>query len=457
MWINQLVMNEDKVAQPALNIPKLDLPRVVIIGGGFAGLRIARKLNTNHLQVVLIDENNYHTFQPLMYQVATAGLEPDSIAYPLRKILKHKKRTHIRMAKVAHIDLANQQVITSIGALKYDYLVIATGAKTNFFGNKNIKKHSMPMKSLTESLDLRSLILQNFEKALTKNEEEEKDSYMNFMIVGGGPTGVELAGAFAELKKHVLPKDYPDLDLRRMQIHVIEAGPDLLSPMSEKASANALKYLRKIGVNVWTNTFVKDYDGYKVVTSKENFKSKTLIWAAGVIGNIPNGIPIENIDKGRIRTDDQSALENYDNVFAIGDVSVMKTKDFPDGLPMLGSVAQQQGEHLANTLNKKIQNKPITPFKYVDKGTMATIGRNMAVVDIKKLHIGGLLAWLMWLLVHLMLLVDFRSRIVVFVNWVWSYINFDRGTRLIVREFSKPPIDKKEQKTKTTEIEIPVV
>ena len=244
-------MHDEPASQQGLNIPTLDLPRVVIIGGGFAGLKVARKLDTNYVQVVLIDENNYHTFQPLMYQVATAGLEPDSIAYPLRKILKQKKRTHIRMTKVEYVNLEDKCINTAIGELKYDYLIIATGAKTNYFGNKNIEKYAMPMKSLTESLDLRSLILQNFENALTENEEKEKDSHMNFMIVGGGPTGVELAGAFAELKKHVLPNDYPDLDIRRMQIHVIEAGPNLLGPMSKKASENALKYLRKIGVNVF--------------------------------------------------------------------------------------------------------------------------------------------------------------------------------------------------------------
>lgn len=444
---------EKPIGLQALNIPKLDLPRVVIIGGGFAGLKLARKLNTNFVQVVLIDENNYHTFQPLMYQVATAGLEPDSIAYPLRKILKRKKCTHIRMAKVEHIDVEAKQIITSIGELKYDYLVIATGARTNYFGNKNIEKYSMPMKSLTESLDLRSLILQNFEKALTENVEEEKDSHMNFMIVGGGPTGVELAGALAELKRHVLPKDYPDLDIRRMQIHVIEAGENLLGPMSKKASENALKYLRKIGVNVWTSTMVHDYDGYTVSTSEEDFKSKTLIWAAGVIGNIPNGIPEEAVEKGRIKVNSNSAILNHDNVYALGDVSLMRTNDFPDGLPMLGSVAQQQGEHLANTINRIVKNRPTKPFKYIDKGTMATVGRNMAVVDVKNVHIGGTLAWLMWLLVHLMLLVDFRSRIVVFVNWVWSYINFDRGTRLIVRKFSK----KEEEVTPKTTEKIPVV
>ena len=433
-------------SQPtALNIPTIDLPRVVIIGGGFAGLKLARNLNSNNVQTVLIDENNYHTFQPLMYQVATAGLEPDSIAYPLRKTLKKKRRTHIRMTKVERVDCNNKKVHTTIGTIRYDHLVIATGAKTNYFGNKNIERYSMPMKSLTESLDLRSLILQNFEKALTTTDEVEKDSYMNFVIVGGGPTGVELAGAFAELKKHVLPKDYPDLDIRRMQIHVIEAGPKLLGAMSAKSSINAFNYLRKIGVNVWTETMVNDYDGDTVTTSKEVLQSKTLIWAAGVSGNIPNGISDEFIDRGRIVVDEFCQVKGLDNVYALGDVSYMKTQENPAGLPMLASVAQQQGEYLAKTIKDGLKNKPPKPFTYVDKGTMATVGRNLAVVDMGKIHFGGWFAWVTWLLVHLMLLVDFRSRLIVFVNWVWSYVNFDRGTRLIVRKFNKAGRKEKEE------------
>ena len=445
MWtINQMATQIP--SNNTLNIPTLDVPRVVIIGGGFAGLKLARNLNSDDIQTVLLDENNYHTFQPLMYQVATAGLEPDSIAYPLRKTLKKKKRTHIRMTKVENIDFVQQKVITTIGDIRYDYLVIATGAKTNYFGNQNIEKHAMPMKSLTETLDLRSLILQNFEKALTQNAEEEKDSFMNFMIVGGGPTGVELAGALSELKQHVLPKDYPDLDIRRMQIHLIEAGPKLLGAMSKEASENAEKYLRKLGVNVWTETMVKDYDGKTVTTSKEVFQSKTLIWAAGVTGNIPNGVSSDFLEQNRIVVDQHGQVKGLENVYAMGDVSMMKTEEFPQGLPMLASVAQQQGGYMAKTIKDQVRGKEIKPFKYVDKGTMATIGRNLAVVDLGKIHFGGWFAWLTWLLVHLMLLVDFRSRMVVFVNWVWSYVNFDRGTRLIVRKFSRKNIQKKEAK-----------
>jgi NADH dehydrogenase len=386
-------MSITNASNNTLNIPVIDLPRVVIIGGGFAGLKLARNINSAHIQTVLLDQNNYHTFQPLLYQVATAGLEPDSIAYPLRKTLKKKKRTHIRMTKVEHIDLIKKAVVTSIGEIRYDYLVIATGAKTNYFGNANIEKYAMPMKSLTESLDLRSLILQNFEQALTQNSEEEKDSFMNFMIVGGGPTGVELAGALAELKNHVLPKDYPDLDIRRMQIHLIEAGPKVLGAMSEKSSVNALNYLRKIGVNVWPDTLVKDYDGNTVMTNKEVFSSKTLIWAAGVTGNIPNGIEKEQVDRGRIVIDEYARVKGLENVYALGDVAVMKDEHYPQGLPMLGSVAQQQGEYLAKSIKAQHKGKNIKPFQYANKGTMATVGRNLAVVDIGKIHFGGVFAW----------------------------------------------------------------
>jgi NADH dehydrogenase len=419
-----------------MNIPKLDLLRLVIIGGGFAGLKLARKIDTRYYQVVLLDRNNYHTFQPLMYQVATAGLEPDSIAYPLRKTLKNKKHTHIRMCEVEAVDTRKKVITTSIGELSYDKLIIATGADSNYFGNKNIEKFSMPMKSLLESLDLRSLILQNFEKATDSKNIEEQNELMSFVIVGGGPTGVELAGALAELKEHVLPKDYPDLDIRRMQIHLIEASDRVLNAMSEKASKNAEKYLKKMKVNVWTNTMVEDYDGHLIQTSKDNFQSQTLIWAAGVQAVFPKGLNAEVIG-GRLRVNEFNELLNVPDLYAIGDCAALIDEKNPKGYPMLASVAQQQGKALAKNLKKWAKNQKAVPFKYRDKGTMATVGRNKAVVDLPRFKFGGFFAWLTWMFVHLMLLVDFRSRIVVFVNWVWSYINFDRGTRLIVRKFKR--------------------
>ncbi|MFT7614194.1 MAG: NADH dehydrogenase [Parvicellaceae bacterium] len=420
-----------------MNIPKLKIPRLVILGGGFAGLKLARQLNSSKVQIVLIDRNNYHNFQPLMYQVATAGLEPDSIAYPLRKILGKKKNTHIRIAEINQVDDANNCIETSIGTIEYDYLVIATGACTNFFGQQEIEKYAMPMKTLTESLDLRSLILQNFEKALNSENIEEQNSLMNFVIVGGGPTGVELAGAFAELKKHILPNDYPDLDIRRMQIHLVEASPNVLNAMSELATKKATQFLDKMGVNIWTDTKVESYDGHMALTSKKNFKTETLIWAAGVKGAMVNGLDLSHLSNGRIEVDEFSQVKGYDNIFAVGDVSLMTTSKHPKGLPMLGSIAQQQGKHLAKNLKRVLSRKSMIPFSYKDKGTMATIGRNKAVVDLPRFSFSGFFAWMAWMFVHLMLLVDFRSRIVVFVNWTWSYIRFDKGTRVIVRKYVK--------------------
>ena len=420
-----------------MNIPELSLPRVVIIGGGFAGLKLANTLDTRNVQVVLFDKNNYHTFQPLLYQVATAGLEPDSIAHPIRKVFKGKKRMHFRMAEVQSVDTNNKTVHTSIGSLNYDYLVVASGATSNFFGMKNVEEFSVPMKSLTESLDLRSIILQNFEEALNTKDLARQEWLMNFVIVGAGPTGVELAGALAELKRHILPKDYPDLDIRKMQIHVIEAANRVLAPMSKKSSEKSEAFLKKLGVNVWTDTIVKDYNGHEVETNNGNFLSKTVIWAAGVKGDPINGVDTKVNRGNRIIVDDFAQIEGLENVFSIGDVASMETEKTPKGHPMLGSVAAQQGAWLGKNINRLIKGKTPLPFKYSDKGTMATVGRNLAVVDLPKLSFSGFFAWMTWMFVHLMLLVDFRSRLIVFANWTWSYINFDKGTRLIVRKVKK--------------------
>lgn len=416
-----------------LNIPTIDLPRVVIIGGGFAGLKLAKGIDSRLYQTVLIDKNNYHTFQPLMYQVASSGLEPDSIAYPLRKIFKGKKRFHFRMADVAKVDTENKVVETSIGPLHYDKLVVATGADSNFFGMENVQKHSMPMKNLVESLNLRSRILKCFEQALNATDINEQEALMSFVIVGGGPTGVELAGALAELKKQILPTDYPDLDIRRMQIHLIEAADRLLANMSTHSSTSTLDFLKKMDVNVWLSTQVKDYDGEEVITNRHVFRSNTLVWAAGVKGMPVAGLEASLVRGNRVETNAQHEVKGVADVYAIGDVSMIKTETIPNGFPMLASVAGQQGAHLAKNLNATAKGKKTTDFTYNDKGTMATIGRNLAVVDLPFIKFSGLLAWFTWMFVHLMLLVDFRSRLVVFVNWAWSYINFDKGTRLIVR------------------------
>lgn len=417
-----------------MNVPHRDLPRIVIIGCGFAGLKLAKSINTKEYQVVLFDKNNYHTFQPLMYQVASAGLEPDSIVYPIRKVFNRKENFHFRMADVHEIDAEKKMLHTSVGSLDYDYLVMATGAVSNFFGMENVEKYSMPMKSLVEALNLRSVILQNFEKALNCSDVKEQDALMSFVIVGGGATGVELAGALAELKRYILPKDYPDLDIRRMQIHIVQGADRLLPGMSEKASADSERFLRKMGVNVWLDIRAQDYDGTTIYTNKETFQAKTLIWTAGVKGAPTAGLNADQTNGGRVLVNSFNQIKGHEAVFAIGDVAAMTSEDLPYGHPMLASVAVQQGVNLGKNFNRLAKEKEMIPFVYKDKGTMATIGRNLAVVDMKRLKFGGWFAWIMWMFVHLMLLVDFRSRLVVFVNWAWSYFFYDKGTRLIVRK-----------------------
>ncbi|PCI98679.1 MAG: FAD-dependent oxidoreductase [Flavobacteriales bacterium] len=422
----------------SLNIPNINLPRVVIIGCGFAGLKLVQKISSKHYQIVLLDRNNYHTFQPLMYQVASSSLEPDSIVYPIRKVFKGKENFHFRITEVDKVNTDLQELETSIGTLKYDILVVATGAITNFFGLKQIEKFGYTMKSLTESLDLRSIILQNFEKALNTSDLNERKRLMNFVIVGGGATGVELAGALAELKTNILPKDYPDLDIRQMQIHVIEATDRTLAGMSCTASKKSEKFLKKLGVNIWLNTVVKDYDGRIAITSAANFETDTLIWSAGVMGH-----PIGNLDNSlnknnRIITDQYNKIKDHNNIYAIGDAACVETEMDGRGHVMLASVAGQQGAQLGKNLNAIAKKKEMTPFKYKDRGTMATIGRNRAVVDLPFFKFSGIFAWFVWMFLHLMLLVDFRNRIVVFINWCWSYFNYDKGLRLIIREVKKP-------------------
>jgi len=420
-----------------MNVPKNEFKRVVIIGGGFGGLNLAKSLSNKDFQVVMLDKNNYHTFQPLLYQVATSGLEPDSIAYPIRKIFKNQQRFHFRMASVENINTADKIIETNIGPLDYDYLVIATGTTTNFFGMKGVEKYAMTMKTVSEALDLRSLILQNFEKALLANEKEQ-ESYMNFPIVGGGPTGVELAGALAELKNHVLPSDYPDLNIERMKIQVIEMQDELLKSMSDNASKKALSYLKELGVDVMLNKSVASFDGDKLTfKSGEELESKTLIWAAGVRGNIINGFPETSIDRGMYVVDRTSKVKGFENIYAVGDIAYMITPLFESGLPQVAPVANQQGTFLAKNLVRVRDNQKPLEFEYNDQGSMATIGRNRAVVDMGKIKFQGTLAWFVWMFIHLISLVGFRNRVITFFNWSYNYFSFDRGARLIIRKFQR--------------------
>ncbi len=421
-----------------MNIPQSSFPRVVIIGGGFAGLAAAKGLEQQELQVVLIDKHNYHTFQPLLYQVATGGLEPDSIAFPLRKRFNDVDNFYFRLAEVVKIHPEKNVLETSIGNLDYDELIIATGSTTNFFGNTNIQKNTMEMKSVPQSLNIRSLILENFEEALLTDNIEERNALMNFVIVGGGPTGVELAGALAEMKKGILPKDYPDLDIRQMQINLIQSSGEILKGMSPQASEKAEDFLIKLGVNVWKNLRVLDYDGKTVTTNGlDNFKAETVIWAAGVKGELVEGLQTECLIEraARIKVNQYNQVINYTNIYAIGDVACMTTKEKPFGHPMMAQPAIQQGKLVAKNLLAKLFNKEQKPFVYNDKGSMATIGRNKAVVDLPKWKFQGVFAWFVWMFVHLFSLIGFRNKSVVFLNWVYNYIRFDRETRLIIRPY----------------------
>ncbi len=423
-----------------MNIPESNLPRVVIIGGGFAGINLAKTLANKNIQVVLIDKHNYHTFQPLLYQVSSSGLEPDSIAYPLRKIIKKHKTSFFRLAEVERILPEEKKVLTSIGYIRYDYLVIATGTKTNYFGNKAIESNSMPMKTVPQALNLRSLILQNFEKAAIADSKEEREAYLNFVIVGGGPTGVELAGAIAELKNNILPRDYRDLNANDMHIHLLEGADRVLPPMSEYSSKKSMRFLNDLGVKVHCNTFVKDYDGLTVITNSDLvMQSETLIWAAGVTGAPVQGLKAEALmeNANRYRVNEYNQVEGYSNVFAIGDISLMTSESYPKGHPQVAQPAIQQGKLLGNNLLKLINKKPLKSFVYKDRGAMATIGRNKAVVDLKNYKFGGFFAWFIWMFVHLMSLVGFRNRVIVLFNWTYNYINFDKAARLIIRPFKK--------------------
>lgn len=423
-----------------MNIPRSSFPRIVIIGGGFAGISLAKRLRNKNVQVVLLDKHNYHNFQPLMYQVATGGLEPDSIAYPIRKIVQEYKDFYFRLAEVREIDSKNNTIIADIGELKYDYLVIATGSKTNYFGNKEIEANSMAMKTIPQSLNIRSLILENFEQALLTNDIDERHSLMNFVLVGGGPTGVELAGALAEMKKAILPKDYPDLDVRKMEINLIQGSNRILDSMSSNASEKAEKFLLDLGVSIWKNVRVTGYDGKTVTTNSDlSFDAATVIWTAGVQGAMPQGLKPDSFIKNvnRIKVNQYNQVVGYTNLFAIGDIAVMSLEQYPQGHPMMAQPAMQQGRLLAENLIKIINKKEPKAFEYKDKGSMATIGRNKAVVDLPKFKFSGVFAWFVWMFVHLFSLIGFKNKAVVFLNWVYNYIRFDREARLIMRPYKK--------------------
>lgn len=423
-----------KLSNVQTRVADIGKPRIVVIGGGFGGIELVKSLANINAQVVLFDKYNHHTFQPLLYQVATSGLETNSIVYPFRKRFEDQKDFYFRMGEVKHITPENNTIETSIGVISYDYLVIATGATTNYYGMKDIEKYAVPMKTITDAIRLRNRIIKSFEQALLVEDEELMNSLIDFVVVGGGPTGVEIAGALAELRLHVFPHDYKELDMKEMDIHLIEAAPRLLNGMSEKAGQKAKEFLEKMGVKVHLNQSVKSYDGYRVNLGDGNtLISKNLVWAAGVSGLPIAGIKEESIIKGnRYKVDEFNRIDGYENIFAIGDVAAMITEETPKGLPMMAPPAMQQGRHLAKNLKRLLSKKSLKPFKYFDKGSMATIGRNKAVVDIGKIGFQGFFAWFVWMFVHLLYLVGYRNKVLVLISWMWSYFSYDRSNRLII-------------------------
>ena len=418
-------------------LPDTNLPRVVIIGGGFAGLALVEKLKHKEVQVVLFDKNNFHQFQPLLYQVATSALEPDSIVFPFRKQFNGYKNVVFRLAEVEEIQPSLSVVKTNKGSIHYDYLVLATGTTTNFFEMNTVEENSLGMKDIRDSLNIRHMMLQNLEQAAITCDDEERDALTNFVIVGGGPAGVEMAGALAEFCKYILPKDYPEYSSSIMNIYLIEALDELLNTMSDKASSKTLKYLEDLNVKVLLNEAVSNYDGKEVTTkSGKTLLAKNLIWTAGVKGQFPNGIDKKYVVRGnRLKTDSFLIVEGYENIFAVGDIAAVITKNTPRGHPQVAQTAIQQGKYLGKVLLKIIKNEGVKPFEYKDKGSLATVGKRKAVADLGKFKFGGYFAWLLWSIVHLMSISGFRNRLMVGFNWAVSYFTYEKSNRLIIRNF----------------------
>lgn len=407
---------------------------IVIIGAGFAGLQLARRLKSKHYSIIIVDQYNFHQFQPLLYQVATARLEPSAISFPLRKVFQGRKDVRVRITKVDNIDTGARQIMTPDGTFNYDYLVIATGCTSNFFGNKNIEEHAFPMKSTNEAIALRNRILLNFEDALSARSQQELEEIMNIVIVGGGATGVELAGALAEMKKNVLPRDYPDMDFSKLTIYLLEGMAHTLQNMSEAAQQKSQQYLEQMGVKILLNTIVEDYDGHVVkLKGGQTINSANMIWTAGVRGNVPKGIPDSIIVRGnRIKVNEFNQVQGLPEVFAIGDIAYMETKDFPRGHAQLANVANNQAKNLAKNFKRMADGEELTPFVYKNPGTMATVGKRKAVVDLPFMSFQGVLAWLTWMFLHLMLILSVKNKLMIFINWAISYFTNDTTLRLIL-------------------------
>lgn len=423
----------------ALNIPPTNKKRIVIVGGGFGGLKLIGSLRHSGFQVVLLDRTNYHQFQPLLYQVATAGLNAESIAFPFRKDFRHFPDFHFRMTEVQRIIPEGSLVETSIGKISYDYLVIATGTDTNYYGMEELKKLAMPMKSVTEAITLRTKLLSIFEQALTEDDPARRQRLLNIVIVGGGATGVEIAGALAEMKRYILIRDYPDLSANSLNIYLIEGSPRLLGSMSEKASQKSQEFLLKMGVQIQLNTRVTDYQNGRIILANgDPIPTETVIWVSGVTANCLEGIPQTSIGhSNRILTDEFNRVKDLVNVYAIGDICLQTESQYPKGHPQVAQVAIQQGKLLAYNLQRLVVHKLPKPFHYRNKGTLATIGRNKAVADLPHFQTQGFIAWLLWMVVHLRSILGVRNRLEILLNWIWNYLTYDRAIRLIFK--NNPP------------------
>jgi len=417
------------------NIPENSKKRIVIAGAGFAGIKLVRKLAGKGFQIVMLDKNNFHQFQPLLYQVATAGLEPSAISFPVRKIFQNQKDLHFRIAELQEVNTEGSFIYTNIGKLRYDYLVLAMGGTTNFYGMNRVEENALPMKSASDAIRIRNHILECFEQALLETDERRIAESMNIALVGGGPTGVELAGALSEMRKYIFPKDYPELDLSKMNISLYEASPKLLAGLSEKSSSRAYDYLKRMGVNVFLNTGVNDYDGSRLELSDgSSVRARTVIWAAGIRANAIRGFDPSIIgNSGRMQVDSHNRLAGHENIFALGDIAMMKTQAYPQGHPQVAQPAIQQAKLLGKNLLRINKNLELVKFQYKDKGSMATIGRNLAVADLPFGHLKGFTAWILWSFVHLFTIFGVKNRLLVFLNWMWNYFTYDQSLRLLIK------------------------
>jgi NADH:ubiquinone reductase (H+-translocating) len=418
-----------------MNIPRSGKKRVVVVGCGFAGLTFAQKMKNSGYQVVMIDKHNYHQFPPLFYQVASAGLEADSILFPIRKIFQNHKDFYIRKAEVKAVDQKRMVLITNFGEVDYDILVLAFGATNSFFGSREMEEHSKGMKTIAEVLDLRNKLLMNFENALLAKEPGEKDQLLNIVIVGGGPSGVEIAGALSEMNRYILPKDYPELKERKASIYLIEAADRVLNMMSERSSEKATEFLQKMGTKILLGTKVTGSDENTVFLSTgDKIRTSLIIWTAGIRGNRIDGLdPAVYARAGRINVDRFSRIKGSENIYALGDIAFMTEEKYPDGHPQVAQVAIQQAKLLAQNLKNELKQKNPKEFIYRDLGTMATVGRNLAVVELPFINFHGIFAWFVWMFIHLMSIVGVKNKLLIFINWAWKYLTYDQSLRLILR------------------------